>query len=109
MLAGLTFSNELISRDEGLHTDFACLMYSLLENKLTQERIYSILLEAVEIEKEFVTDALPVGLVGMNSQLMTQYIEFVADRLLIELGCDKYYNATNPFDFMEQISLQGKT
>ena len=109
LMPGLTFSNELISRDEGLHCDFACLLYSMLVNKLPEERVQEIILNAVTIEQEFVTDALPVDLIGMNAKLMSQYIEFVADRLLGELGCSKLYNATNPFDFMEMISLQGKT
>ncbi len=106
---GLCFSNELISRDEGLHCDFACLLYSMLENKLSVEKIYEIIGHAVEIEKEFVTNALPVDLIGMNSKLMSQYIEFVADRLIVALGYPKKFNASNPFDFMELISLQGKT
>jgi len=110
LMPGLSFSNELISRDEGLHCDFACLLYAdHIKNKLTQDRIYEIILEAVEIEKEFVTVALPVSLIGMNAEMMCQYIDFVADRLLVSLGCQKHYNATNPFDFMEMISLQGKT
>ncbi len=109
LMPGLSFSNELISRDEGLHCDFACLLYSMLEEKLTQERVYAIIRDAVENEHDFVTDALPVSLIGMNSKLMCQYIEFVADRLLVALGYPKIYNATNPFDFMETISLQGKT
>ena len=110
LMPGLSFSNELISRDEGLHCDFACLLYNNhLVNKLPKEKVTKIIEDAVEIEKEFVTDALPVKLIGMNSDLMCQYIEFVADRLLVELGCDKLYNSTNPFDFMEMISLQGKT
>lgn len=109
LMPGLTFSNELISRDEGLHCDFACLLYSMLQNKLSEERIHAIIKDAVSIEQEFVTDALPVDLIGMNAKLMSQYIEFVADRLLISLGYSKIYNATNPFDFMEMISLQGKT
>ncbi|WP_207433488.1 ribonucleoside-diphosphate reductase small subunit [Sabulibacter ruber] len=109
LMPGLTFSNELISRDEGLHTDFACLLYSMLVNKLPEERVHTIIRDAVSIEQEFVTDALPVDLIGMNAKLMTQYIEFVADRLLVALGYTKIYNATNPFDFMEMISLQGKT
>ncbi len=108
-MPGLTFSNELISRDEGLHCEFACLLYSMLQNKLSEVEVQSIIKEAVEIEKEFVTDALPVDLIGMNSRLMQQYIEFVADRWLSELGYQRIYNATNPFDFMELISLQGKT
>jgi ribonucleoside-diphosphate reductase beta chain len=110
LMPGLTFSNELISRDEGLHCDFACLLYSMLEHsKLSQERIHDIISEAVSIEQEFVEDALPVSLIGMNAKLMKQYIEFVADRLLVQLGYSKIYNSTNPFDFMELISLQGKT
>jgi ribonucleoside-diphosphate reductase beta chain len=109
LMPGLSFSNELISRDEGLHCDFACLLYSMLENKLPETEIRDIITEAVVFEKEFVTDALPVSLIGMNAELMTQYIEFVADRLLVSLGCEKVYNATNPFPFMEMISLQGKT
>jgi len=110
LMPGLTFSNELISRDEGLHCDFACLLYNNhLVNKLSTERITEIITDAVEIEKEFVTDALPVDLIGMNAALMRQYIEFVADRLLDELNCPKVYKVTNPFDFMEMISLQGKT
>lgn len=109
LMPGLTFSNELISRDEGMHCEFACLLYSMLNNKLSQEQVHGIIRDAVEIEKEFVTDALPVALIGMNAKLMSQYIEFVADRWLVELGYAKIYNATNPFDFMEMISLQGKT
>lgn len=109
LMPGLAFSNELISRDEGLHCDFACLLYSMLQEKLTIERVHEIIGNAVEIEKEFVTDSLPVDLIGMNAKLMCQYIEFVADRLLVALGYRKLYNATNPFDFMELISLQGKT
>jgi ribonucleoside-diphosphate reductase beta chain len=109
LMPGLSFSNELISRDEGLHCDFACLLYSMLENKLSEERVKSIIMDAVTNEHEFVTDALPVSLIGMNSKLMCQYIEFVADRLLVALGYSKVYNVTNPFDFMETISLQGKT
>jgi ribonucleoside-diphosphate reductase beta chain len=110
LMPGLTFSNELISRDEGLHCDFACLLYNNhLVNKLPEQTITDIIIDAVKIEQEFVTDSLPVNLIGMNAELMRQYIEFVADRLLSELGCKKVYNATNPFDFMEMISLQGKT
>ena len=109
LMPGLTFSNELISRDEGLHCDFACLLYSFLENKLSIERVQFIIADAVRIEQEFVTEALPVSLIGMNARTMSQYIEFVADRLLVSLGCPKLYNATNPFDFMEMISVQGKT
>ena len=108
-MPGLTFSNELISRDEGLHCEFACLLYSMLNAKLSQEQVYSIIGDAVQIEKEFITEALPVDLIGMNARLMQQYIEFVADRWLSELGYPKMFNATNPFDFMEMISLQGKT
>ena len=110
LMPGLTFSNELISRDEGLHCDFACLLYNKhIINKLSKQRIEEIITNAVEIEKEFIIDALPVKLIGMNSDLMAQYIEFVADRLLAELGNDRVYNKSNPFDFMEMISLQGKT
>ncbi|KAJ3697288.1 hypothetical protein LUZ61_000993 [Rhynchospora tenuis] len=109
LMPGLTFSNELISRDEGLHCDFAVLLYQLLKNKLDEERVGSIVADAVEIEKQFVCDALPVALVGMNGDLMAQYIEFVADRLMIELGYEKLYGVANPFDWMELISLQGKT
>jgi ribonucleoside-diphosphate reductase beta chain len=110
LMPGLSFSNELISRDEGLHCDFACLLYTdHIQNKLPKARVTEIIADAVRIEQEFVTDALPVSLIGMNAELMNQYIEFVADRLLVALGCDKIYNATNPFDFMEMISLQGKT
>ncbi len=110
LMPGLAFSNELISRDEGLHCDFACLLHNdHIVNKVPADRITAIITDAVEIEKEFVTDALPVSLIGMNANLMAQYIEFVADRLLSQLGCAKVYNATNPFDFMEMISLQGKT
>ena len=110
LMPGLSFSNELISRDEGLHCDFACLLYTkYIKNKVPFEQVLNIILEAVEIEKEFVTDSLPVDLIGMNARLMAQYIEFVADRLLVALGGQKHFNATNPFDFMEMISLQGKT
>ncbi len=109
LMPGLSFSNELISRDEGLHCDFACLLYSMLEQKLSTEKIHEIIGNAVDIEKEFVMDALPVDLIGMNSKLMGQYIEYVADRLLMSLGHPKKYGAMNPFDFMELISLQGKT
>lgn len=109
LMPGLSFSNELISRDEGLHCDFACLLYSQLKNKLPQKQVTEVITNAVAIEKEFVSDALPVKLIGMNADMMCQYIEFVADRLLVALGCPKAYNATNPFDFMELISLQGKT
>lgn len=110
LMPGLTFSNELISRDEGMHCDFACLIYNdHLNNKLPEQTVIDIIANAVEIEKEFVTDALPVNLIGMNAELMCQYIEFVADRLLAELNCPKIYNSKNPFDFMDMISLQGKT
>jgi ribonucleoside-diphosphate reductase beta chain len=109
-MPGLTFSNELISRDEGLHCDFACMLYNNhLVNKLPKEQVQKIIADAVEIEKEFVTESLPVRLIGMNSDLMSQYIEFVADRLLTELGNEKIYNTSNPFDFMDMINLQGKT
>lgn len=110
LMPGLSFSNELISRDEGLHCDFACMLYSdHVKNKLPKETVTKIITDAVVIEKEFVSDAIPVRLIGMNSDLMCQYIEFCADRLLLALDCDKYFNASNPFDFMEMISLQGKT
>lgn len=109
LMPGLTFSNELISRDEGLHCEFACQLYSMLSNKLSQVDVHGIIKDAVEIEKEFITEALPVALIGMNARLMQQYIEFVADRWLVELGYDKIFNAANPFDFMEMISLEGKT
>ncbi len=109
LMPGLAFSNELISRDEGLHCDFACLLYNMLENKLTPESVQQIIGDAVEIEKEFVSEALPVDLIGMNAKLMCQYIEFVADRLLVALGYPRLFRASNPFDFMELISLQGKT
>lgn len=110
LMPGLTFSNELISRDEGLHCDFACAIYSQhIKNKLPKEQVTKIIVDAVSIEKKFVVEAIPVKLIGMNSDLMCLYIEFCADRLLQSLGCDKFYNATNPFDFMEMISLQGKT
>jgi ribonucleoside-diphosphate reductase beta chain len=109
LMPGLSFSNELISRDEGLHCDFACLIYTQLVNKLDPEQVKNIIIDAVQIEKQFVTDALPVKLIGMNADLMCQYIEFVADRLLLSLGCNKHFNASNPFDFMELISLQNKT
>ena len=110
LMPGLSFSNELISRDEGLHCDFACLLYNNhLNNKLSKDEVKEIIMDAVAIEKEFVTDAIPVRLIGMNSDLMAQYIEFVADRLLVELGNEKVYNTANPFDFMDMISIQGKT
>lgn len=110
LMPGLTFSNELISRDEGMHCDFACLLYNNhVTNKLPESTVRKIITDAVEIEIEFVSDALPVKLIGMNADLMSQYIEFCADRLLVELGLEKEYNSTNPFDFMDMISLQGKT
>lgn len=109
LMPGLSFSNELISRDEGLHCDFACLIYSMLENKLDVKEVNDIISDAVEFEKEFVSDALPVSLIGMNAEMMCEYIEFVADRLLVSLGYEKIYNAKNPFPWMEMISLQGKT
>ncbi|WWD22312.1 hypothetical protein CI109_106803 [Kwoniella shandongensis] len=108
LMPGLTFSNELISRDEGLHTDFACLLFTHLRRRPHPDTIEKIIREAVMIEQEFLTDALPCSLIGMNAKLMCQYIEFVADRLLVALGNDKIWNSTNPFDFMEMISLQGK-
>ncbi|MEM7174059.1 MAG: ribonucleotide-diphosphate reductase subunit beta, partial [Bacteroidota bacterium] len=110
LMPGLTFSNELISRDEGLHTDFACYLYTNhIVNKLDKATVTQIVTEGVDIEIEFVTDALPVRLIGMNADLMAQYIKFVADRLLVNLGCEKVYKVSNPFDFMDMISLQGKT
>ena len=109
LMPGLTSSNELISRDEGMHTDFAVEIYNMLENKLEQSVINEIIKEAVSIEKEFIIDSIPCRLIGMNSELMAQYIEFVADRLLVQLGYDKIYGSKNPFDFMEMISLEGKT
>jgi len=109
LMPGLTFSNELISRDEGLHCDFACLLYSKLQRPLARERLLEIITQAVDIERKFVTDALPVNLIGMNAKLMTQYIEFVADRLIRELGYESHYGATNPFEWMDLISMQGKT
>ena len=109
LMPGLTFSNELISRDEGLHTDFACLLYKYLNNKLPESTVHQLIKEAVEYEKAFITEALPVSLIGMNAEHMSQYIEFVADRLLMELGCEPLYGSQNPFDWMELISLQGKT
>lgn len=108
LMPGLTFSNELISRDEGMHTDFAVLLYSMLEKKLSQEDIAAIIHEAVEIEKEFITNAVPCHLIGMNAELMKQYIEFVADRLVLQLGYTPLFGARNPFDFMELISLSSK-
>lgn len=110
LMPGLTFSNELISRDEGMHCDFACHLYNHhIENKLSEKKIQEIICGALVIEKEFILESLPVRLIGMNSDLMSQYLEFVTDRLLISLGCSKVYNATNPFDFMENIAIQGKT
>ncbi|XP_050091111.1 ribonucleoside-diphosphate reductase subunit M2 isoform X2 [Anopheles aquasalis] len=109
LMPGLTFSNELISRDEGLHCDFACLMFKYLVQKPSRKRVTDIIRDAVMIEQEFLTKALPVDMLGMNCELMSQYIEFVADRLLVELGCEKVYNTKNPFSFMEFISLEGKT
>ncbi|WP_339921566.1 ribonucleotide-diphosphate reductase subunit beta [uncultured Flavobacterium sp.] len=110
LMPGLTFSNELISRDEGVHCDFAVHLHNHhLINKVPKERIRSIIVDALNIEREFITESLPVSLIGMNAVLMTQYLEFVADRLLVELGCNREYNTTNPFDFMDMISLQGKT
>ena len=108
-MPGLTFSNELISRDEGMHTDFACLLFSHLNNRPSKQAVQDVITEAVTIEQEFLTDALPCALLGMNANLMKQYIEFVADRLLLALGNTKYYKVNNPFDFMESISLAGKT
>jgi ribonucleoside-diphosphate reductase subunit M2 len=108
LMPGLTFSNELISRDEALHCEFAVLLYSKLVNKVKKSRVHEIIKEAVEIENEFICQALPCRLIGMNSQLMTQYIQFCADRLCVQLGYDKIYNVCNPFDFMELISLEGK-
>ena len=110
LMPGLTFSNELISRDEGVHCDFAVHLHNHhLVNKVPKDRIKEIIVDALNIEREFVTESLPVSLIGMNAALMTQYLEFVTDRLLVELGCDRVYNASNPFDFMDMISLQGKT
>ena len=109
-MPGLTFSNELISRDEGLHCDFAVHLHNHhLINQVPKERIKEIIVNALEIEREFITEALPVRLIGMNADLMVKYLEFVTDRLLVELGCEKVYNSENPFDFMEMISLEGKT
>lgn len=109
LMPGLTFSNELISRDEALHTEFAILLYSKLERKVSKKRVYEIVKDAVEIEKEFICDAIPCRMIGMNSKLMCEYIEFVADRLCLQLGYDKIYNSKNPFDFMELISIETKT
>ena len=108
LMPGLTFSNELISRDEALHTEFAILLYSKLENKLPTKTVHSIISEAVKIEKEFITESLPCRLIGMNSNLMQQYIEFVGDRLALQLGCEKIFGSSNPFDFMELISIESK-
>jgi ribonucleoside-diphosphate reductase beta chain len=110
LMPGLTFSNELISRDEGVHCDFAVHLHNHhLVNKVSKERIRQIIVDALNIEREFITESIPVSLIGMNSTLMTQYLEFVTDRLLVELGCEREYNTANPFDFMDMISLQGKT
>lgn len=110
LMPGLTFSNELISRDEGVHCDFAVHLHNHhLVNKVPKDRIKEIIVDALDIEREFVTESLPVSLIGMNATLMTQYLEFVADRLLVELGCERVYGSANPFDFMDMISLQGKT
>ena len=109
LMPGLTFSNELISRDEGMHTDFAILLYNMSENKLSEKTIHEIIKDAVSIEKEFITESIPCNLIGMNSELMCQYIEFVADRLLTQLNYSKIWNSKNPFDFMELISLENKT
>ena len=109
LMPGLCTSNELISRDEGMHTEFAVLMYHNLANKPSDEQVYEIIKEAVVAEKEFITESLPCALIGMNNELMSQYIEYVADRLLLMLGLEKIYNVTNPFDWMEMISVQGKT
>ena len=109
-MPGLTFSNELISRDEGVHCDFAVHLHNHhLINKVPKERIREIIVDALNIEREFITESLPISLIGMNAKLMTQYLEFVTDRLLVELGCEKEFNSSNPFDFMDMISLQGKT
>ena len=108
LMPGLTFSNELISRDEALHTEFAILLYSKLNKKIAKNKLYDIVTEAVEIEKEFITESIPCRMIGMNSKLMCQYIEFVADRLCLQLGYDKLYNSANPFDFMELISIESK-
>lgn len=109
LLPGLTFSNELISRDEGLHTNFACLIFNYLQNKPPRSKILSIITEAVDLEIEFICDALPVNLIGMNQELMSQYVKYVADRLLVELGLAKHYLCNNPFEFMESISVENKT
>jgi ribonucleoside-diphosphate reductase beta chain len=110
LMPGLTFSNELISRDEGMHCDFAVHLHNHhLVNKVSKKRIAEIIVEALNIEREFITESLPASLIGMNAKLMTEYLEFVTDRLLVELGCERVYNSKNPFDFMDMISLQGKT
>ena len=109
LLPGLTFSNELISRDEGMHTDFAVLIYKMLEKKLSQDRIYEIVKEAVNIEKSFIIDSITCNMIGMNVELMSQYIEYVADRLIVQLGYDKVYKSKNPFQFMQLISMENKT
>ena len=109
LMPGLTFSNELISRDEGMHTDFAVLLFNKLTRKPKKAKVHELIKEAVQIEKEFICEALPCKLIGMNSKLMSQYIEFVADRLSLQLGYGKIFNSSNPFDFMEMISLEGKT
>lgn len=109
LMPGLTFSNELISRDEGLHTDFACLLYNMIENRVDEKDVHELFKEAVEIEKFFIIESLPCKLIGMNSDLMKQYIEYVSDRLLVQLGYNKLYNVKNPFSFMELISIDGKT
>jgi ribonucleotide reductase beta subunit family protein with ferritin-like domain len=109
LMPGLTLSNQFISRDEAMHCEFAVLLYHKLQKKLTKKRVYEIIKEAVEIEKEFITEAIPCRLIGMNMNLMKQYIEFVADRMLLQLGYDKVYHSYNPFDFMELISIESKT
>lgn len=109
LMPGLTFSNELISRDEGMHCDFACMLYQMINNKLTQNDVHNMFVEALDIEKEFIIESLPCKMIGMNSDLMSQYLEFVADRLLLQLGYDKIYKSTNPFPFMDAINLQGKS
>jgi ribonucleotide reductase beta subunit family protein with ferritin-like domain len=109
LMPGLTFSNELISRDEGMHTDFAVLIYHMLVHKLSDKALYRIITEAVEIEKNFITESIPCAMIGMNADLMCQYIEYVADRLIVQLGYSKYYNSSNPFDFMQLISMENKT
>merc|ERR1711976_486672 len=109
LMPGLTFSNELISRDEGLHAEFACMLYGMLQHQLPEDAAHDVIRGAVEVERKFICEALSCDLIGMNSDLMTKYIEFVADRLLTALGHSKLFNASNPFDWMESISLQGKT